>query len=126
MTVLSIVRPSSKPVTGDLTAIAGLLANWRAEARQLKQLDPTSAALPARESAILSLDAALTEAKRRPAWLSIADAHEKLSVPVSTIRWYCKTRAVEIGAEKLGGMWRINARALESFLAQKATLVRAA
>ena len=108
----------SKPLTGDLTAVAVLLSKWKADADRLEVLDPKSSALPVRRVQLEELEAALVRAQNAPAWLTIAQAHETQGVPTSTLRYYCKTVAAEIGAEKHRGMWRIDARGLESFLAR--------
>ena len=40
----------TKPLTGDLTAVAVLLSKWKADADRLEDLDPQSAALPVRRA----------------------------------------------------------------------------
>ena len=118
MTVLSIVRPSAKPATGNLSAVADLLGQWKKDADRLEELDAGSVTMPLRRKLMGQLEKALVAAQHAPAWMSVAQAHKQLRVPASTIRYYCKTSAASIGAEKHGGMWRIDARSFEAFLAR--------
>lgn len=116
--VLGHIQPAAKPVTGDLSAVAVLLSTWKSNIQHLEGLDKASGALPVWRERVKELEEALVQAEGTPAWLTVSQAHTALGIPSSTVRYYCKAHAPEIGAEKFRGMWRINARSLETFLAQ--------
>ncbi len=116
MTSIRLASPPQEPLIGNLSAFQELVVQWKSDTACLQDLDPQNATIASRKRLIQELEEAIAIAKNTKSWLSISEASEQSKIPTSTLRYYGKHRPEAIGAQKIHGAWRIDARALEAFV----------
>lgn len=112
-TVLEQLDPVTLLVAGPALA---LLARWQSELAVLRRRSPASDAVVTLANCVDELADAIKAGRDTRLHLTIAEAHAVSHIPVSTLRWLCKHKAVLIGAQKHQGAWYIDRIKFQRYL----------
>lgn len=106
-------------LTGRLISSApsiALLDQWEMELSILGRRSPSSDAQVTLSTCVRELRASLKAGDDTKFHLTTAEARAHSGIPVSTLRWLCKQKAKEVGAQKHEGVWYLERQRFERYL----------
>lgn len=109
----------SSPCTPRLIAAApaiSLVERWRGELSVLQRRSPGSDAAATLADCLRELVDAINTGDDVTLQLTVADAHAISRIPLSTLRWLCKHKAIAIGARKHEGVWYLDQTRFQEYL----------
>ena len=113
--------PSPDSVGAPTLLLAGptleLVHQWTAELLILRRRSPSSDAVETLSTCVRELVEAIKVARDTQLHLTIADVHAMSRIPISTLRWLCKHKPEQLGAEKHKGVWYVNRVRFERYMA---------
>ena len=103
-----------------------VVARWRAELAILERRSPGSDAVVTLADCVKELTAAIHAGHDVHLQFTIAEAHAMSHIPISTLRWLCRTKPEVMGARKEEGVWYLDRQRFETYLATSAHTSHAA
>lgn len=96
-----------------------LVERWRTELAVLRRRSPTSDAVRTLADCVEELTSAITVGHELTIQLTVGEAHHLSHIPVSTLRWLCNHKSSLVGAHKHEGIWYLDRKLFERYLASQ-------